>query len=151
VGLSSAVPRAPLFSSGQLGSAQLQSLERLLAHPEVQSRSLVLLLHHPPYELESPLKSLLRGLEDAAELQAVVGHDRLALALHGHLHLRIHRSLRWGRGGLDVYGATSASLHHDHPGRIAGANEYEIDGTGLRAARALVLRRPDQSLVEQPL
>jgi peptide deformylase len=151
VGLSSAVPRAPLFSSGKLGDAQLQALDRLLGHPEVQSRSLVLLIHHPPYELASPLDSLLRGLDDAAQLQSVVGHDRLALALHGHQHTRVHRSLRWGRGGLDVYGATSASLHHDHPGRTSGANEYEIDHRGLRSARALVLRRPDQPLVEQPL
>ncbi|HEX4448270.1 MAG TPA: metallophosphoesterase, partial [Polyangiaceae bacterium] len=44
IALSSAVPRLPLVAAGELGRAQLDALARVLAHPEVVRRTVVLAL-----------------------------------------------------------------------------------------------------------
>ena len=68
VALSSAVPRPPLVAAGELGRAQLDALARVLAHPEVARRTLVLALHHPPVHAWSRVKAHLEGLRDAPAL-----------------------------------------------------------------------------------
>jgi hypothetical protein len=52
------------------------------------------------------------------------------LVLHGHLHRRIHRTLPTYGGHVDVVGATSASLVHPSPARMAGYNLYELSDEG---------------------
>ena len=52
------------------------------------------------------------------------------LLLHGHLHRRIHRKLATLGGHVDVIGATSASLVHPSPARMAGYNLYELSEDG---------------------
>ena len=69
VGLSSAVPRPPFVSGGVLGREQLAALERLLALPEVASRTPVLLVHHPPVDARSRVVRLRDGLIDADRLR----------------------------------------------------------------------------------
>ncbi len=69
IGLSSAVPRPPFVSGGVLGREQLAALERLLALPEVASRTPVLLVHHPPVDARSRLARLRDGLLDADRLR----------------------------------------------------------------------------------
>ena len=127
VGLSSAVPRLPFVAAGKLGRAQLDALERVLAHPEVVKRTPVVLLHHPAHNPPSRLKTLLEGLHDADELTRRVEHCSHGLILHGHLHKRQRRPLLTRRGELHVVGATSASLHHEHGAKMAGFNLYEFD------------------------
>jgi 3',5'-cyclic AMP phosphodiesterase CpdA len=70
VSLSSAVPRLPLVAAGEIGQAQREALARVLAHPEVVKRTLVLALHHPIVHPWSRIKSHLEGLRDASELVA---------------------------------------------------------------------------------
>jgi 3',5'-cyclic AMP phosphodiesterase CpdA len=126
VSLSSAVPQLPLVAAGQLGAAQIEALRRILAHPEVAERALVLALHHPAVHGWSRIKTHVEGLRDAdhlvRELQATAG----GLVLHGHLHRRIQRSFPTGTGKVLQVGATSASLHHDEVDRMAGFNLYEL-------------------------
>ena len=47
ISLSSAVPTAPLMATGQLGRAQLDALDRLLAGLSSEPAFRVLLIHHP--------------------------------------------------------------------------------------------------------
>jgi 3',5'-cyclic AMP phosphodiesterase CpdA len=138
VALSSAVPRAPFVAAGELGTAQLDALGRVLAHPEVASRTLVLALHHPPVHGWSRLKGHLEGLRDAPALLSMLMSVRRGLVLHGHLHRRIHRVVTTHVGALQQVGATSASLHDENPDRMAGFNVYEIDERGVARIEAAV-------------
>jgi 3',5'-cyclic AMP phosphodiesterase CpdA len=138
VGLSSAVPRAPLVAAGELGRAQLDALARVLAHPEVAKRTLVLALHHPPIHGWSRMKAHMEGLRDAPALLALLRPIARGLILHGHLHRRIQRVMTTPRGVVRQIGATSASLHDETPDRMAGFNVYEIDERGIARVEAAV-------------
>jgi 3',5'-cyclic AMP phosphodiesterase CpdA len=127
IGLSSAVPRPPFVASGVLGRAQLGALGAALSHPEVRSRTPIVLVHHPVHNPPSRLKTFVEGLWDAAALEARLSHVREGLVLHGHLHARAQRPLATRAGRILSVGATSASLHHDEPHRMAGFNVYEVD------------------------
>jgi 3',5'-cyclic AMP phosphodiesterase CpdA len=126
VALCSAVPRPPLVAAGEVGAAQLAALERVLAHPEVARRTVVLALHHPPTHHASRVNTHLHGLRDAPALLANLRGLSTGLVLHGHLHRRMQRVLPTPSGSILQVGATSASLHHDAPDRMAGFNLYDI-------------------------
>jgi 3',5'-cyclic AMP phosphodiesterase CpdA len=133
IGLSSAVPRPPLMAAGELGQKQLDALERILDHPEVQRRMPVVALHHPIHNPPSRLKTFFEGLWDAERLRAALHRVDHALVLHGHLHGRMQRAVERVSGNILAVGATSASLHHDDAHRMAGFNLYEIDDSGRLA------------------
>ena len=138
VALSSAVPRPPLIAAGEVGKAQRAALARVLAHPEVVKRTLVLALHHPALHAWSRVKAHLEGLRDAPELLALLSAVPRGVLLHGHLHRREQRTITTREGTVAQIGATSASLHHDSPDRMAGFNLYEVDERGLQHAEAIV-------------
>jgi 3',5'-cyclic AMP phosphodiesterase CpdA len=133
VGLSSAVPRPPFVSGGVLGREQIAALERLLALPEVASRTPVLLVHHPPVDARSRFARLRDGLIDADRLRPVVDRLPRGLLLFGHVHARSHVALRTSSGTLNVVSASGAALDHPDPRIRAGFNLYEIAGDGAVA------------------
>jgi 3',5'-cyclic AMP phosphodiesterase CpdA len=145
IGLSSAVPRPPLVAAGELGEAQLAALRRILAHPEVASRTPVIALHHPPVHPWSRVKTHIEGLRDAGALLALIASARRGLVLHGHLHRRIQRELGTSAGGVRQVGATSASLHHADSDRMAGFNVYDLSDDGEVHVEALVYHPEDDA------
>jgi 3',5'-cyclic AMP phosphodiesterase CpdA len=130
IGLSSAVPRPPLVAAGELGEAQLEALQRILAHDEVRRRTPVIALHHPIHDPPSRVKAWVEGLRDSDRLIDAVAPIASGLLLHGHLHRRMQRALPTRSGSILSVGATSASLHHEDEDRMAGFNVYEIDDGG---------------------
>jgi 3',5'-cyclic AMP phosphodiesterase CpdA len=130
IGLSTALPRLPLVAAGKLGEGQLRALERILASPEVRERTPVILLHHPIHNPLTWIKTRLEGLADAEQLSRLLAPLERGLLLHGHLHRRLHRKLFTSAGHIDVVGATSASLVHESPARMAGFNLYELSDDG---------------------
>ncbi|HEU4411051.1 MAG TPA: metallophosphoesterase [Polyangiaceae bacterium] len=132
IGLATALPRPPMFASGALGREQLRALERVLSLGPVRERLPLLLQHHPPHNPVSPFRTLTNGLWDARELRALLERMPRGVLLHGHLHERVHRRLGSRGGAVDIVGATSASLVHEHEDRIAGFNLYEFDEAGFR-------------------
>jgi 3',5'-cyclic AMP phosphodiesterase CpdA len=139
IGLSTAVPRLPLVAAGEFGRKQLDALAQLLKHPEVRSRTPVILQHHPWHNPPEQMRRLLEGLYDAEAEADLLQHVEQGLLLHGHLHRRVRRTLRTSAGHIDAVGATSASLLHEREDRMAGFNVYEIDGNG--AIRDISSRR----------
>jgi 3',5'-cyclic AMP phosphodiesterase CpdA len=138
IGLSSAVPRAPIIASGKLGAPQRMALHALLAHEEVRGRYPIILQHHPWHQPASAKKRFLQGLEDAEEEQTALRDVATGALLHGHLHCRVHRKLQTERGVIDAIGATSASLLDEDEARMSGFNLYEIhDGALSVSARRL--------------
>jgi 3',5'-cyclic AMP phosphodiesterase CpdA len=138
VGLSSAVPRPPFVAAGEIGRDQTRALARVLEHPEVAKRTLVLALHHPVVDDWSGIKRYVEGLRDAPDLVRLLQPVGGGLVLHGHLHRRIQRAI--GRGTMIQVGATSASLHHESPDRMAGFNVYELGTDATFSVTACVYR-----------
>jgi 3',5'-cyclic AMP phosphodiesterase CpdA len=134
IGLATAVARLPFVASGRLGSDQLAALARVLASPEVKRRTPVVLLHHPVHNPASWMKTRTEGLEDADELVRCLATVPTGLVLHGHLHRRIRQELSTAAGRLLTIGATSASLLHQNPTRMAGYNVYEFGDDGSVAS-----------------
>jgi 3',5'-cyclic AMP phosphodiesterase CpdA len=130
IALSSGVPRPPFVSSGWLGHAQLAAFEAVLAHPEVNRRTPVVLVHHPPVERRSRLGRRLDGLTDADALHRSLRVLSRGLVLFGHLHRRVRYRLPTPAGGLDVVGASGAALDHPDPSVRAGLNRYDIGSDG---------------------
>src|SRR5690606_9348100 len=106
IGLSSAVPRLPLVSSGSLGALQLEALERILAHEEVKKRTPVFAIHHPAHAPTALFERLMRGLSDAAGLARALGGVSRGLLLHGHLRPRVQQTLSTRAGSVLSVGAT---------------------------------------------
>jgi 3',5'-cyclic AMP phosphodiesterase CpdA len=113
-----------------LGAEQRAALARVLEHPEVRGRTPILLQHHPLHNPTSVAKTLLEGLWDAAAEAALLSRLPRAVVLHGHLHRRTRRTLVTPHGQIDAIGATSASLRHQTPERMAGYNLLELDERG---------------------
>ncbi len=133
IGLCSAVPRAPFVAAGRLGEAQLDALRRALSHPEVTARTPVVVLHHSPFERPTALRQYQEGLRDAAAFRAAVQPAAAGAVLYGHFHRRQRARLR---AGPEAFQATSASLAHDDPDRVAGFNLYRFGAGGLESAEA---------------
>ncbi len=130
IGLSTAVPQLPFVAAGRLGVPQINALTRLLLAPELRGKTPVILQHHPIDNPASRLKSMLEGLWDAdAELRAFGERD--AFILHGHWHRRLRRTIKNDRGAsIEIIGATSTSLLHEDPAKMAGFNLMEFDDAG---------------------
>lgn len=133
IGLSSAVPRPPFLAGGVLGREQIAALERVLALPEVASRTPVLLVHHPPVDARNRVARWRDGLLDADRLRRSVDRLSRGLLLFGHVHARTRAALRTSTGTLDVVAASGAALDHPDPLVRAGFNVYEIAGDGAVA------------------
>jgi 3',5'-cyclic AMP phosphodiesterase CpdA len=131
IAMSSAVPQPPFVAAGELGSSQLAALARILEHPDVSRRIAVVALHHPIVHGWSRLKQRLEGLRDGYALLALLRSLPRGLVLHGHLHRRVQRTITTAHGAIQHVGATSASLQHEAPDRMAGFNVYEVDDRGV--------------------
>jgi len=124
VGVCSALPTAPLLAAGELGSAQLERLERILVSLSDAGRCRVVLIHHPPSR-ESVARR--RALRDADRLCAVLARTGAELVLHGHLHRTRITSLQGPAGAIPVVGVRSASDHGSKPGKRAQFHLYDIE------------------------
>ncbi len=140
IGLSTAVPRPPLVAAGELGAAQLSALVRVLEHPDVARRTVIIALHHPAVQAGSRVALRMEGLRDAPDLLAAVRRLSRGMIVHGHLHRRVQRTIQTDAGQLHQVGATSASLEHDAPDRMAGFNLYEVGAAGVGRVDARVYR-----------
>jgi 3',5'-cyclic AMP phosphodiesterase CpdA len=127
IGMSTAVPRAPLMASGRFGKAQIDQLALMLEHPEVRTRTKVILQHHPAHNVKSRVIAFLEGLHDSKHMLRTLHRLEHGLILHGHSHIRVRRTVTTDVGQIDVIGATSASLLSSHPHRHSGFNLYEFD------------------------
>ncbi len=136
IGLSTAVPRPPMVAAGEIGAEQLSGLARVLEHPEVVRRFVVIAMHHPALQAGSPVTLHLEGLRDAPRLLAAVRALPRGMIVHGHLHRRIQRTVHTHAGQLHHVGATSASLHHHAPDRMAGFNLYDVGVAGVGRVEA---------------
>jgi 3',5'-cyclic AMP phosphodiesterase CpdA len=106
IGVSTAVPTAPLLATGRLGHQQLTALAATLADLAHGDGFRVLLIHHP---LTSSRPARYKRLTDAEQLLAIIKRQGVDLILHGHDH---RHSLNWiegPHGKIPSLGVPSAS------------------------------------------
>ena len=151
IALSSAVPRPPFIAAGYLGSAQLEAFTKVLLHPEVASRTPVILIHHPSVDTRCRLAQLRDGLVDGASFRTALAPLARGLVLFGHLHVRVRCVLRTSAGTLDVVGASGAALDHSDRSMRAGFNLYRMDTGGLTTVESHVLDESGKSLYQTML
>ncbi len=134
IGLSSAIPTAPFLASGRLGQQQLQALAQSLEATRLAGHARIIMIHHPPHCAGAQPG---RGLDDAAEFEAVVARHGAELIIHGHNHRASIAHLATASGLTPIVGVASASAipgsHSHHAGyhlfRIAGGpNGWRIKG-----------------------
>jgi 3',5'-cyclic AMP phosphodiesterase CpdA len=116
IGLSSAVPTAPLMATGRLGKKQVEAFAELLRQTGAKGLARVVLIHHPPLAGAPPL----RGLSDAVAFERVIRDFGAEAILHGHIHRQAVRSLpsraaRTVGGAVPVLSAPSAAAAASHP------------------------------------
>jgi 3',5'-cyclic AMP phosphodiesterase CpdA len=110
IGVSSAIPTAPLMATGRLGKAQLAALGDILARLATEEAFRVLLVHHPLHST-----SRIKRLTDSRALRALIRQHGVDLVLHGHDHIH---STMWLEGPvreIPAIGVPSASsIGHGH-------------------------------------
>jgi 3',5'-cyclic AMP phosphodiesterase CpdA len=134
IGVSSAVPTAPLMATGWLGRGQLEALERLLIGLSTEQLFRVLLIHHP---LRSDARA--KRLTDSRELCVLLKQHGVDLVLHGHDHIH---STMWIDGPdrkIPAIGVPSASAlaHGRYPAAAYNLFSIERDGNAWRCQQTV--------------
>jgi 3',5'-cyclic AMP phosphodiesterase CpdA len=145
VGLSTALPTAPMMATGWLGGEQLARLAHELALLQREGLFRVVLIHHSP---TAPPSEHFKRLIDAGSFLHVLKQHGAELVLHGHRHVR---SLVWLEGPgrkIPAVGVPSASAASVKEPQRAGYNLYRIDGEPGRwtcemLSRGVVAGQPD--------
>jgi 3',5'-cyclic AMP phosphodiesterase CpdA len=158
IGLSSALPTAPLLASGRLGAGQLEQLEARLQEEGKAGRLRVVLLHHP---LADGAVSVRKALRDRRQLRAVLLRAGAELVLHGHARSARLEAVPGPHGPIPVLCVPSSSAlpnRHDDAARwhlvtlpVAGAarwaridvRQWSLARADFVAAASYELRLPD--------
>lgn len=127
IGLSTAVPTAPLLASGRLGKEQLQWLHTNLPLLKAQGLFRVVMLHHPPAD---GVVSARKALTDRAALRAVLKTQGAELVLHGHSRDARFDPLPGPEGLITSFGLPSISALPNPKDEGARWHLLEIDRQG---------------------
>jgi 3',5'-cyclic AMP phosphodiesterase CpdA len=134
IGVSSAVPTAPLMATGWLGRNQLEALDRLLTEISAEPLFRVLLIHHP---LRSNARA--KRLTDSKQLLVLLKRHGVDLVLHGHDHIH---STMWFDGpdrAIPAIGVPSASAlaHGRYPAAAYNLFSIARDGNSWRCEQTV--------------
>ena len=124
VGLSTAVPTAPLIAQGVLGRRQLERLAGTLDALAGEGLCRVVLIHHPPQPGGAPWR---KALTDAAAFRDVIRRHGAELILHGHNHRSELARIEGPLGPVPVLGVISASASPTSPYGRAGWHRIRIE------------------------
>ena len=126
IGLCTALPTAPFFATGRLGSKQINKLAELLQQSKEQGLFRVVVLHHGPLVDSNKFR---KRLIDAEQFRSVIKSNGAELILHGHGHYPVSGWLDTVNVKIPVIGAASASLLSSSATKRAGYNIYEVNAT----------------------
>lgn len=121
VGVSSAVPTAPLMATGWLGFTQRRALDTLLQGLDGERVFKVLLIHHP-----LRARSRFKRLTDSADVIALLQRHGVNLVLHGHDHVHASWHIAAPAAPIAVVGVPSASAFNDGHLPSAAYNLFTI-------------------------
>jgi 3',5'-cyclic AMP phosphodiesterase CpdA len=98
-------------SGGELTAETAAALARRLNDPALQSRAVVLVQHHPPFQHKPGPWNWIDGLRGSARLTELLAKHTNVQVLHGHLHRLADRLL----GNSRVFGAPAVVDDGDAP------------------------------------
>lgn len=124
IGLSTAVPTAPLSANGLIGAAQGELFAGLLARLREERLFRVVMIHHPPIAGEE----FLRRLHDHRRVSEAIRLHGAELVLHGHNHRSQRNTLAGADGPVPVIGVPSASAGPEDRHAPGSYNLYSISG-----------------------
>ena len=124
IGLSTALPTAPFFATGELGTEQIRKLQSMLAEARNKSLFRIVMLHHGPLESSNKFRKRLR---DAEAFRQAINLEGAELILHGHGHYPVWDSLHTEQFDIPVIGAASASALSSSDHKRSGYNIYEVE------------------------
>jgi 3',5'-cyclic AMP phosphodiesterase CpdA len=129
VGVSTGVPTRPFRATGILGADQLARLDERLGELDAARAMTIVLIHHPPTPFPHDRH---KNLLDAEALRTVLLRHRVAMVLHGHMHVNALTFIEGAGIKIPVFGVPSASMAKGN--EPAGYNLYaiEIDGAFWR-------------------
>lgn len=104
--LSARVPFVPGCSFGVIGERQLNALSQVVAHPKLEGKAVLVVVHHAPKSPHGGADTLLHGLVDAEALLERLPGPRFAV-LHGHIHRRFHHEATPSRPHLVGAGSST--------------------------------------------
>lgn len=149
IGLSSALPTAPFFATGELGTEQLERLENLLEETAKSQLFRVIYLHHPPMP---GMEKWRKRLRDSQQLSELVIQRGAELILHGHSHRWQLLEYPGDKRAIPIMGVASASAVGTH-GEVASYNRYSVTESGqgwrLEVENRLYSSERQQFLVAQ--
>jgi 3',5'-cyclic AMP phosphodiesterase CpdA len=134
IGVSSAVPTAPLMATGRLGHTQIEALEGILAQLAKEQVFRVLLVHHP---LHSTAR--VKRLTDSPKVQALLKKHGVELVLHGHDHIHSTMWFDGPEGRIPAIGVPSASAiaHRHYPAAAFNLFSIERENGAWRCEQAV--------------
>jgi 3',5'-cyclic AMP phosphodiesterase CpdA len=134
VGVSSAVPTAPLMATGRLGQPQLDALDQMLSALSGEQVFRVLLIHHP---LRSTSRH--KRLTDSDQLLPLLKRHGVELILHGHDHVHSTMWFDGPHGRIPAIGVPSASsvAHGHYPAAAYNLFLIEREGDGWRCEHSV--------------
>ena len=101
------------FSEGELGTEQLNRLEKILAEDKVKNRKKVVYLHHHPFDFKA-----LMQLKDNEQLRKLIA-GKIDVILFGHYHRDEESATRDYNGTWGIprcYNGGSSTHKNGHPG-----------------------------------
>ncbi len=107
IGVSTAMPTAPLMASGRAGSEQLAKLARDLESTGDDGMFRIILIHHRPDAGVTPWH---KRLIDAAQVRKVIAQYGAELVLHGHDHRNRRAIMEGPTGDVPVIGVAATAL-----------------------------------------
>jgi 3',5'-cyclic AMP phosphodiesterase CpdA len=125
IGVSSAVPTAPLMATGWLGRTQFDALERMLTRLSAEQVFRVLLIHHPLHS-----SSRAKRLTDSDQVLALLKTNGVELILHGHDHMHSTMWFEGPKGKIPAIGVPSASAVAHGRSPAAAYNLFAIERDG---------------------
>jgi len=132
IGLNTAVAQPIAVSGGRVGHKQLEALQHVLKHPDVEARYSVVMMHHHMFKPANKKREFPRGLSDRKEVLEVLLEGKADLVIHGHNHYystRTHPRSSNGSGVMVVCeaGSTTIARAHKDPNRDGKFNTYDIE------------------------
>ena len=125
IGMSTAVPTAPLMATGRVEEDQAMKLGEALDATGREGLCRVVLIHHPPTKSST---SWGRRLVGARHVRAAIEHFGAELVLHGHNHKTSVSEIDGLDSAVPVVGAAALSImpHGRHKG--GAYNLFRIKG-----------------------
>jgi len=132
VGVSSAVPTAPMFATGYVGREQSERLTETLRTLGEERLFRVVLIHHSPVKRATRWR---RRLVDANRFRAAVRNAGAELVLHGHNHVTHVDAIDGPNGSVPVVGVAAASVLPTPAGSGGSYCLFEIETMGRFSCR----------------